>query len=259
MTGAVPIPGDPRPDVVTAPIACSHLPGPARAQQVQGRSQQAGADPAVPPAGVNQDQRDAARQVQWGQPLRAGAGLGHQAVCDHGDARRQHRPRGRHRRRPQAVRPLSVSRRRVRPDPPPHTGDPATGHGPPHPSNCPGRPAPRTAPACPDSGVSQAAERITPLGVAPMAARQTDTGAPNTSSRIWAINEFRHGTGCTPETPSRWASRSNWGGSGREYLRLEHLHESHRGARPGIGDRDVETRHLAGAGPEDGAGIGVHR
>jgi len=47
-------------------------------------------------------------------------GQGRQALPEHGDTRRQQRPRRRHRRRPQPFRPLPVSRLPKRPDPPPH-------------------------------------------------------------------------------------------------------------------------------------------
>ena len=42
-------------------------------------------------------------------------------------------------------------------------------------------------------------------------------------------------------------------------LWVEQLQELCRGSRPGIGDCQVEARHMAGVGPEGGAGIGAHR
>jgi hypothetical protein len=78
--------------------------------------------------GINQNQRNAPRPVH--RPShRAGPRLGHQALAEQRDARRQQRPRSGHRRPPQPFHELPVSRSRERPDPPPHTSQHPTGLG----------------------------------------------------------------------------------------------------------------------------------
>ena len=89
---------------------------------------------------IDQDQRNGPGHVRCHESGQMRPGLGHPALGEQRDARRQHRPRRRHRRPPEPFHPLLASRCRERPFPPAHAGH--------HPIASPGRRTP--SPADPD-------------------------------------------------------------------------------------------------------------
>jgi len=142
---------------------------------------------------IDQDQRNGPGHVRCHESGQMRPGLGHPALGEQRDARRQHRPRRRHRRPPEPFHPLLVSRCRERPFPPAHAGH--------HPIASPGRRTP--SPADPDGEAGR-----TPDADLPADPASTRTGWRPTDGHAQAVPVTRRTPREARTLPSTSRARS---------------------------------------------------